>query len=579
VRPTNSTIKSRPRPLAETEVTVCVVGPADEQVRTFRSRIDGSIQAYAIRPAAEDTPVVGDEPGLIVALHGAGVDGQRFLARYSPKDWAHVVAPTGRRPYGFDWEDWSRTDVLEVMDDVRQHFRSDPSRTYVTGDSMGGHGAWHLGVTFPDRFAAIGPSGGWPSFWSYGGGMPDFEDPDEIQSLMLRGNTTSDTLQMMTNLAGEGVCVLHGAEDRNVPVEQARFMRNRLAEYHPNFVYFEDPHADGRRGGASGDWPPMMEFFRHNALPSPDERKTIDFITADPGVSSRSGWVSIEAQQVPHLPSRVQIVQDPDTRAFVGQTQNVARLAIDVGHWTPDRPIQVTLDGQQLPRLAWPEADEAGTIATMLWFDRHDDRWSAAGEPLPHSKGPRRSGPFKAAFDNDVVLVYGTGGTPAENAWAEAKARYDAETFWYRGGGALEVLPDSRFDSHRDPQRNVILYGNAETNRAWPALLADSPVQVRRGEVRFGTHTESGNDLAVLFVYPRPASDTALVGVVAGTGPVGMGLTNRLRYFVSGVAYPDLLIFGPGVLTEGTADIRAWGYFGPDWKIDSGDIAWRDASL
>ena len=141
------------------------------------------------------------------------------------------------------------------------------------------------------------------------------------------------------------------------------------------------------------------------------------------------------------------------------------------------------------------------------------------------------------------------------------------------------MLPDTRFDSHRDPERNVILYGNAETNRAWPALLADSPVQVRRGEVQFGTHTETGDDLAVLFVYPRPASDTGLVGVVAGTGPVGMRLTDRLRYFVSGVAYPDLMIIGPGVLSEGTNDIRAWGYFGPDWKIDSGDIAWRDPSL
>jgi pimeloyl-ACP methyl ester carboxylesterase len=566
--------------LAETDVPLRVVGPADEQVRTFKSRIDGSVQAYAIHPATA-AAVAGEQPGLIVALHGAGDEAEEFLAHFAPKKWAHVVAPTGRRPYGFDWEDWGRADVLEVIDDVRQHFPSDPRLTYLTGHSMGGHGAWHLGVTYPDRFAAIGPSGGWPSFWSYGGGMLDFEDPDEIQALMLRGNAPSDTLSLLTNLAGDGIYVLHDADDQDVPVEQARFMRNRLAEFHPNFVYFERPGADDWSGDAGYDWPPMMEFFQHNSLPSPNERKTIAFTTADPGVSSRCGWVSIEAQQKPLQPSSVEIAQDVETRSFVGQTQNVARLAIDVGHWSSRRggPIQVTLDGQQLPRLAWPEADEAGNSATTLWFERHDDRWSAASAPLPHSKGPRRSGPFKAAFDNDALLVYGTNGTPEENDWAEAKARYDAETFWYRGGGALEVLPDSRFDSHRDPERNVILYGNADTNRAWPALLADSPVQVRRGEVRFGTHAESGDDLAALFVYPRPASDTALVGVVAGTGPAGMRLTNRLRYFVSGVAYPDLMIFGPGVLAEGTSDVRAWGYFGPDWKVDTGDFAWRDSSL
>ena len=105
--------------LAETDVRLRVAGPADEQVRTFKSHIDGSVQAYAIRPATEKA--AGDQtPGLIVALHGAGVDAEQMLARYEPKSWAHVVAPSGRRPYGFDWEDWSRTDVLEVLDDVQQ---------------------------------------------------------------------------------------------------------------------------------------------------------------------------------------------------------------------------------------------------------------------------------------------------------------------------------------------------------------------------------------------------------------------------------------------------------------------------
>ena len=42
-------------------------------------------------------------------------------------------------------------------------------RTYLTGHSMGGHGTWHLGVTFPDRFAAIAPGRGWISMWSYAG--------------------------------------------------------------------------------------------------------------------------------------------------------------------------------------------------------------------------------------------------------------------------------------------------------------------------------------------------------------------------------------------------------------------------
>ena len=41
------------------------------------------------------------------------------------------------------------------------------------------------------------------------------------------------------------------------------------------------------------------------------------------------------------------------------------------------------------------------------------------------------------------------------------------------------------------------------------ALLADSPVQVRRGLVTVGDRGEGGEDLACLFVRPRPGSDRA----------------------------------------------------------------------
>ena len=58
---------------------------------------------------------------------------------------------------------------------------------------MGGHGTWHVGVTFPDRFAAIAPSAGWVSFWSYGGAVkPGQTTP--VQELVLRAANASDTL-------------------------------------------------------------------------------------------------------------------------------------------------------------------------------------------------------------------------------------------------------------------------------------------------------------------------------------------------------------------------------------------------
>ena len=217
--------------------------------------------------------------------------------------------------------------------------------------------------------------------------------------------------------------------------------------------------------------------------------------------------------------------------------------------------------------IAWPEENE------RLWFEHQDKQWRSASPPSSKVKGPDRSGTFKSAFDHDALLVFGTGGTDEENRWAESKARYDAETFWYRGGGSLEVLRDSDFDPVRTPGRNVILYGNADTNSAWKKLLDGSPVEVRRGQVRVGERTESGDDLGVLMVYPRPGSDIATVGVVAGTGPVGMRLTSRLRYFISGIAYPDLVVLDTLNPKSPTPAVRAWGYFGPEWTVEPGEIA------
>ncbi len=549
------------------------VGLEEPQLRTFRSRIDGSVQPYAVRPAVKpmaaefpfDEPPL---PGIIVTLHDAGIDCEAHLGLLSAQSSAHIVAPQGRRPYGFDWEDWARFDAMEALEDSRRRYPHDPGRIFLTGHGMGGHGAWHLGVTYPDQFTAIGPSSGWASFWSYGGGMPSFQNPNPLESLLLRSYSPSDTVKSLTNLADLGVYVLHRSADDTVPVEQSRFMRKRLGEFHTNFAYYENPEINLWPVDHGCDWPPMGEFFERLARPSASQRTAIDFITADPGISNSCDWLSIEVQQAALKPSRAIVRQDVDTRTFVGQTTNVARLSIDVEHLPPWQPIDVTLDGQQMAFLPWPDD-------YRLWFERTGKEWNPVDPPARSQKSPQRSGRFKAAFDHGAMLVYGTVGNEEENRWAEAKARYDAETFWYRGGGALTVIPDQQFDARESLGRSVILYGNSDTNSAWPALLAHSPVQVRRGAVQIGDRTESGDDLALLMVYPRGDDEAALIGVVAGTGPSGNAMTNRLRYFVAGIGYPDLMLLNTAGLETSSAGIRAWGFFGPDWSIDSGEIAWR----
>jgi poly(3-hydroxybutyrate) depolymerase len=550
--------------------------------RTFRSAIDGSVQYYAVVPAMErgaDSKM--NRPGLVLTLHGAAVEAIGQADAYAAKPGLHIVAPTNRRPYGFDWEDWGRLDAIEVLDLAERTLNTDPRRTYLTGHSMGGHGTWHLGVNYPGRFAAIAPSAGWISMWSYAGATrPESRDP--VSQLLARGTLASDTLAMLRNTRRIGVYVLHGDADDNVPVGQARQMRKILGEFHPDFAYHEQPGAGHWWGSPCVDWPPLFAFLEQHTLPATETVRRIDFVTASPSVSARSYWATIEEQIKSFVPSSVHLAFDPARLQFRGTTENVGRLTLDVGRALGDlkteRPVAVELDGQTIANAV---VSKSSSGAREIWLTRSGGTWSALRSAVPSSrKSPSRQGPFKEAFRNRFLLVIGTKGTPEENAWGLAKARFDAEVFWYRGNGSVDAVLDTDFlnsgwaDQYRD--RNVIVYGHAESNAAWPELLGESPVQVRRGQVRIGQRTFTGDNLACLFVRPRPASDRASVGVVAGSGLTGLRLTDRLPYFTAGVAYPDCLLLSEKSLTESPAGILAAGYFGGDWSVNSGEFAWKE---
>jgi predicted esterase len=555
--------------LDRVDLSVRIRKPDQTHKRTFLSEIDGSVQYFGLVPARESETTSPLKPGLMLTLHGASVEGIGQAAVYAPKTWAHVVAPTNRRPYGFEWEDWGRLDAIEILELAQRELGTDPRRTWLTGHSMGGHGAWHLGVTFPDRFAAVAPSAGWVSMASYAGARP-IEKSTGVEEILRRGMSPSDTTALASNLAKLGVYVLHGSADDNVPVGQARQMRTRLAEFHPDFAYHEQPGAGHWWGNECCDWPPLIEFLKERTIPERKDVKAVDFITASPSVSASCHWATIEAQPVAFKPSAVHLKLDDARRRFSGTTENVLRLALDVGHLSAGS-IEVVLDGQTFSKLARPEGDRP-----RLWFHRDGQSWSPASKPALALKGPHRSGPFKDAFRNRVLFVYGTHGTPEENAWSLAKARFDAERFWYQGNASVDVVPDSAFDPASERERNVIVYGHAEMNSAWNALLHASPVQVSRGKLVVGDREKSGDDLACLFVRPRPGADQATVGVVAGTGPAGMRLAGAPSYFSSGVAYPDCLVLGPESLTKGLEGIVAAGYFAEDWGVSGGDFAWRD---
>lgn len=564
------------------------VPPSAHHSRTFVSEIDGSVQYFGVVPMAAGGPdqaarQAGFKPGLVLSLHGAGVEAIGQARAYKPKDWAWIVAATNRRPYGFDWEDWGRLDALEVLAEAERLFGTNPARTYLTGHSMGGHGTWQVGATIPGPWAAIAPSAGWYSFTSYGGGTT-YKDPSPVEQMLLRANNPSETTNLARNFLNYGIYILHGDQDDNVPVEQARYMRELLGKFHPDFAYYERPGAGHWWGNECVDWPPLFEFLKERVRPADAEVKRVEFVTANPGISSRLHWIEILAQQRPLEYSKVVIERNDAGKAFKGTTENVASLAIDVppaatsAAATPaaagavggdaQNTITIEIDSSKVEVRPAPGAGRA-------YLERGDKGWISSGPPVPGSKGPDRSGGFKDAFRHGFLFVYGTRGDAAEDARTFGKARFDAEMFWVRGNAGIELLPDTAFDPAKFKDRSVILYGNADTNGAWTKLLAGSPVEIRNGWARLGEKRYSGTDYAAYFVRPRPGSDVASVGAVGWTGRAGWVAASAGQYFISGAGFPDLLFFSTETLRSGTDGIRAIGWFGNDWSLERGDIIWN----
>ena len=558
VDPTNKPIDSQ-------KITLRVVQPLDTQKRTFISGIDGSVQYYAVTPAQKTS----SQNALVMSLHGASVEALGQAQAYAPKDWASLVAPTNRRPYGFDWEDWGRLDFNEVFQ-IAQTFPHDPQRVMLTGHSMGGHGTWSIGSWYPGSFAAIAPSAGWLSFWTYTGAYEPKNPDDPMEQILRRAENSSDTATFRSNLVQPSIYILHGDKDDNVPVAEARNMFEYLKKITDRAQYFEQPGAghwwdnNPAPGADCVDWAPMFKMFRSATLPvAPLE---VDFTTVNPAVSSTCRFVSILQQQKSLAPSRVRF-SSPIGGVFSGQTENVQTLSID--YMQPQLwGLGLSLDGQRVMVDNVPK----GPVV----FRKAYGTWSIAPSLKDTEKSPMRGGPFKQAFQRNMLFVYGTQGTADENSWANAKAHYDAESFYYRGNGAVDVIPDKAFNNNKTKNRNVILYGNADTNSAWDSLLRESPVQVRRGALGVGEHLYSGADLSCMFLWPRKGTKDGLVGVISGTGPIGFRANDRLPIFLSGCEYPDWIVFRPNVFTAGPAATVAAGFFDSDWRIDANQSEFKN---
>jgi predicted peptidase len=153
----------------------------------------------------------GDKPfPLILFLHGigeCGTDGKRQvkigLGPAVRKRQAIfpflVIFPQGKIGFWTAKAESSRL-ALAILSEAEKNYRVDEHRIYLTGVSVGAHGAWCLAQEYPKRWAAIVPVCGW-------------SDPSEA-----------------SRIKDIPCWCFHGADDRTVPVLASRRMVAALQE-------------------------------------------------------------------------------------------------------------------------------------------------------------------------------------------------------------------------------------------------------------------------------------------------------------------------------------------------------------
>jgi len=166
---------------------------------------------------------------IVLFLHGRGERGSEGMwqtqvglpeaVRDHPERWPFVIVMP-QCPQNAHWTDPEMLALaMAALDRESAEFHGDPERTYLTGLSMGGYGAWELARLHPHRWAAIAIAAG-GVFWSY--------DPERWQESSILPS------EYARALGRTPVWLFHGMDDHTVSPRESELM-------------FEAVKADGGR--------------------------------------------------------------------------------------------------------------------------------------------------------------------------------------------------------------------------------------------------------------------------------------------------------------------------------------------
>ena len=206
--------------------------------------------------------------GLVICLHGAGFTGEAYLDRWKSRLGENYIVACPTYPAGAWFTRRAEDLVLATVQVVRQRYRIDPDRIFLSGMSNGGIGAWLIGMHHAPLFAGLAPMAS---------GIDDVLFP------------------FLENLRTTPVYIIHGSQDQVMPVELSRKLAGELKNLDYPFIYREHDRTHAMAGGhffPREELPDLVKWFdNQRRMPVP---KTVT-VVRDASHLLPFGWVRIDA--------------------------------------------------------------------------------------------------------------------------------------------------------------------------------------------------------------------------------------------------------------------------------------------
>lgn len=542
--------------------------------RGYISKVDGSVQPYGlVIPKSYDG---GKAVRLDVILHGrnARLTEASFIGTHDTNDPVPAeqdfiqLEVFGRTNNAYRWA--GERDVYEALEAVRANYRIDPDRIVLRGFSMGGAGAWHIGLHDPSRWAAIEAGAGFTDTVVYAK-LPNLPPYQRAAAHIY------DAVDYALN-ATDVPTVGYGGEidaqlQASVNIREAlaregfRFRPDGLNWQTPDLtaVFLVGPNTPHR---FHPDSKAESNAFIDKAVASaPRSPSQVRFVT----YTARYGkcfWVEIDGLQKHYERAEVDARRRNEGGgvAVIVKTSNVSRLVLS----DTSAVTSLIVDGQNVRPYRGGR--------DQIYLGRDDaGAWAAASSLLVLRgrglvKRAGLQGPIDDAFMDKFLCVRPSGAPYSPLAGKRAQATLDLfqNEFpkWLRG--AVPVKND-REVTHGDlTENNLILFGDPSSNTVLRRIAPKLPIVWTGTEIIVGKQRFDAANHILAMIYPNPLNTDHYVVINSGHTfhETEFRGTNALLFPRLG-DYAVLRVDG-GDEQLANPDVELAGFFGESWQLPAG---------